>query len=123
MGKPEAYVEDYLTTQAEKNGYLCLKFTSPSFSGVPDRILIGHGEVFFIETKARGKTTRPQQNTVIDLMKEHGAVVYVADTREKIDKVLSEHMRGKAYAIDDSSKTLKATGTVIPRRKPKEGSE
>lgn len=88
MGKPENAVESYLRTQSERLGYLCWKFVSPAKNGVPDRLLIGHGQTFFVETKAPGKTTRSQQKATHKVMIEHGAEVYVADTRKKIDKLL-----------------------------------
>ena len=45
----EKEVEAYLKKVANKNGFLCYKFTCPSTAGVPDRILMGYGRCFFVE--------------------------------------------------------------------------
>lgn len=63
MGKPEAVIENYLKNQVKKAGGLCLKFISPGYSGVPDRIIIiPGGQVVFVEVKsATGKLTELQK--------------------------------------------------------------
>lgn len=94
MGKPEGEIESYLLSQARKNGYMCMKFVSPSTSGVPDRVLVGHGLTFFVELKAPGEVPRKLQLSVMRQMREHGAHVFVADTKEAVDEVL-----GKAEAL------------------------
>ena len=48
----ESDIERKLNDQIHKRGGLCYKFTSPSASGVPDRIVIAPGgKVVFIELK------------------------------------------------------------------------
>ena len=51
----ETEVETYLRKTANANNFLCYKFKSPGNNGVPDRVLIGHDMVFFVETKAPGE--------------------------------------------------------------------
>lgn len=82
----ESKVEKHLRTEAKKHGYLCYKFTSPGNNGVPDRVLIGHGETLFIETKAPGEEPRKLQLKVHERMRKHGATVLVIDTKEKVDQ-------------------------------------
>lgn len=89
MGKPEAYVENYLRDRCREDGYMCMKFVSPGNAGVPDRIIIGHGEVFFVETKAKGQKPRQQQVSMIEQMRANGAEVHVIDTREGVDELLA----------------------------------
>jgi hypothetical protein len=86
----ESVVEKYCVDVAGENGFLCYKFTSPSINGIPDRIVIGHGLIFFIELKAPGKKPRKLQEVVIARLRNHGALVYVADTKEKIDEIFQE---------------------------------
>ena len=87
----ENVVETYLRKKAKENDCLCYKFiTGGSMSGVPDRVIIGHGKTVFVETKAPGKIPRKLQQYVIRIMREHGATVYVADTKEKIDNLISD---------------------------------
>ena len=87
----EGVVESYLKNKAKENGCLCYKFvTGGSMSGVPDRVIIGHGKTIFVETKAPGKVPRKLQQYVIRTMREHGATVYVADTKDKVDGLINE---------------------------------
>lgn len=101
MGKPEAWIENYLRDECIKKGWMCLKFISQSLAGVPDRMIIAGKEapgekriVCFVETKAPGEKPRKLQEAVIADMKRHGAYVFVADTRELVDSIVEwvEHM-------------------------------
>lgn len=93
MGKPENYVEGYLVSQAKANNFLCFKFLS-GHNGVPDRLLIGNGKVFFIETKSKtGKPTRLQE-AIHKLIRAQGLPVFVPNTREKVDEIFEEMIRG-----------------------------
>lgn len=95
MGAPEAKIEKYLLDECKKNDYMCLKFVSPSMAGVPDRLIIakdpdtGKTLVCFVETKAPGEKPRKLQEAVIADMKEHGAVVFVADTQQLVDRIIT----------------------------------
>lgn len=61
--KLEKAIEQKLVKLVEANGGRCIKWTSPSSSGVPDRIVIlPHGRVIFIETKRpKGGRLSPMQ--------------------------------------------------------------
>lgn len=91
MGKPEAYVENYLYAQAKAHQGECYKFTS-GVSGVPDRILVLRGYTIFIELKALGEKPRDQQWVQIERMQKAGAEVHVIDNREDIDLLLADVM-------------------------------
>lgn len=116
--KPEEVIEEYLRKRAEALGFLCYKFTSPGNSGVPDRVLIGYGKTFFIETKAPGEKPRKLQERVIERINSHGGLAFVTDSKDGIDtiletiirqendrnekmteKVSSEHVSGKAINL------------------------
>lgn len=90
---PEGVIESYLTSRCEKLGFLCYKFVSPGNKGVPDRIVIGNGKTIFIETKKPGGAPRELQEYVMKKMKKSGAIVYVADTKENVDEILSTMLR------------------------------
>lgn len=81
-------VETYLYKQAKKNDILCYKFTAPSTRGVPDRILIGNGKTIFLELKRPGEKPRKLQFAIHKRMREHGATVFVADTKELVNDVI-----------------------------------
>lgn len=98
MGQPEHYIEGYLTKQAKSYGFLCLKFTAPAVSGVPDRILIANGRTVFIELKAPGKKPRALQLSIIASMRKAGAAVYVIDNRKDIDDLLLYLSKHKSKA-------------------------
>ena len=70
-------------------GCLCLKFESPGFTGVPDRmILMPGGEMFFVELKAPGKKERPRQRYVQDQLRALGFIVMSSiDGEEGINRV------------------------------------
>lgn len=87
----EKSVEKYLKKQVEKRGGLCLKFISPSMSGVPDRIaLLPGGRIFFAEVKAKGKKPRPLQLAVHTIFERLGFKVFVVDCKEDADNAIEE---------------------------------
>lgn len=51
MGARENKVEKYLDSEVKKLGGLTRKWVSPGRDGVPDRICIIKGEVWFVEVK------------------------------------------------------------------------
>jgi hypothetical protein len=58
----EKQVELKLVTETRKKGGLAVKFVSPSFSGMPDRlVLLPGGKLAFVEVKAPGKKPRVLQ--------------------------------------------------------------
>lgn len=87
----EKSVEKYLTKQVKKCGGLCLKFISPSMSGVPDRLILMPGaRIFFAETKAKGRKPRPLQTAVHNILNRLGFRVFVVDCKEDIEKAIRE---------------------------------
>lgn len=91
MGRPEAYVEDYLRKRSKQKEWLCYKWVSPGRSGVPDDIVITDtGLVVFVECKsATGKLSELQKLT-IGKLRDHGADVRVVYTREEVDELFEE---------------------------------
>lgn len=81
-------IETYLYEQAKKHDILCYKFIAPSTRGVPDRILIGNGKTIFLELKRPGEKPRKLQFAIHKRMREHGATVFVADTKELVNDVI-----------------------------------
>ena len=58
----EKIIEDKLKNAVKDKDGICLKFVSPGFDGVPDRIiLMPNGIMAFAELKAPGKKLRPIQ--------------------------------------------------------------
>lgn len=112
MGKPEGVIEDYLAEQCKKHDCLCYKFTSPSRSGVPDRIVIGHAQTVFVELKAPGEKPRKLQKAVIHDMRIHGAIVYVIDTKAGVDELMDERFRCEQRQHVPRSAEARCVGTL-----------
>lgn len=74
-----------------KSGGMCLKFVSPNFDGMPDRlILLPGGKIAFAELKAPGKKPRPLQLARHKTLTNLGFRVYVIDSAEQIGAILDE---------------------------------
>ncbi|MCI6750786.1 MAG: VRR-NUC domain-containing protein [Megasphaera elsdenii] len=68
---------------------MALKFVSPSFSGMPDRlVLLGDGKMGFVEVKAPGQKPRPLQLRRHAMLRRLGYQVFVLDAMEDIPAVL-----------------------------------
>ena len=87
----EKQIENKLATEAKKLGGIALKFVSPSFDGMPDRlVLMPDGRIAFVELKALGKKPRPLQLARHQLLRSLGFRVYVIDSVEQIGGMLDE---------------------------------
>lgn len=87
----EREIERKLKNEVEKAGGLCLKFTSPGFNGVPDRIMLfPKGKITFIELKAPGEKPRPLQTARIQKLRDYGFRVEVIDSKEQIRELVME---------------------------------
>lgn len=87
----EKEIERKLTLMVKRQGGICLKFVSPGFDGVPDRIvLLPAGCMAFVEVKAPGKKPRALQTSRHALLRKLGFRVYVLDNEEQIGGILDE---------------------------------
>ena len=87
----EKQIESRLVTEVKKRGGLALKFVSPGFAGMPDRlVLLPDGHIAFAELKAPGKKPRLLQLARHRLLKSLGFRVYVIDDAEQIGGILDE---------------------------------
>ena len=87
----EKQIENKLATEAKKLGGIAVKFVSPSFDGMPDRlVLIPDGHIAFVELKAPGKKPRPLQLSRHRLLRSLGFRVYIIDSVEQIGGMLDE---------------------------------
>ena len=87
----EKNIEQKLVKEVKNAGGLCLKFTSPGFDGVPDRIiLLPDGIIAFAELKAPGKKLRPLQERRKRQLETLGFSVFCIDNTECIGGVVDE---------------------------------
>lgn len=85
----EKEIEMHLVGATKARGGLALKFISPGFSGMPDRlILLPGGGYGFVEVKGPGKTPRPLQLARHEMLRSLGAKVYVLDNKKQIEEIL-----------------------------------
>ena len=69
----ERTIEQRLITETRKLDGLAMKFVSPGFDGVPDRIvLLPGGRMGFVELKAPGQKLRPLQVVMEQIICENG---------------------------------------------------
>lgn len=86
----EKFIERKLKNAVKQKGGLCLKFVSPSFNGVPDRIvLLSGGKIAFVETKATGETLRKLQERRKRQLEKLGFLVFCVNDERAIEEVIN----------------------------------
>ena len=87
----EKVIEQKLAVAVKQAGGMALKFVSPGFDGMPDRIVLLPDEhIAFVEVKAPGKKPRPLQLARHRLLRKLGFQVYVIDSADQIGGMLDE---------------------------------
>ena len=87
----EKYVEQALVKSVKSRGGICPKWVSPSFSGVPDRLVfLPNGKFGLVEVKAPDQKPRELQVSRHKLFERLGFKGYVIDRIEMIGEVLDE---------------------------------
>ena len=85
----EKTVESKLSSAVKPKGGLAVKFTSPGFNGMPDRlVMFPGGRIAFVEVKAPGETPRPLQRSRHRLLRRMGFKVYVLDSIDQIGGII-----------------------------------
>ncbi|MBN7276320.1 VRR-NUC domain-containing protein [Lactobacillus acetotolerans] len=85
----EKRIEVAFVKAAQSRGGFCLKFTSPSMAGVPDRlVLLPDGHMGFVEMKAPSKHPHPLQIQRINQLKQLGFQVFVCNQLDQIGGML-----------------------------------
>jgi hypothetical protein len=87
----EKLIEKKLREGVKRRGGLALKFASPFYTGMPDRLVLMPGrKIFWAELKSTGKQLRPTQKASIEILKRLGFEVSVIDTQDKLDNFLNQ---------------------------------
>lgn len=87
----EKDIEQALRKAVKAQGGIALKLVSPSFIGIPDRlILMPKGKVAFVELKSTGSKLRPLQIKRKRQLELLGFKVYCIDGMEQIGGVIDE---------------------------------
>lgn len=100
----EKEIERKLKEPIRKLGGMCLKFETPGFTGVPDRIiLLPGGKAVFVEMKQPGKNERKRQAYVQSQIKALGFTVYsTVDSEAKIHDIVNACKKAIEGICDES---------------------
>lgn len=95
MIENEKNIEKYLVNEVKKLKGICIKMTSVSFNGLPDRLVIlPKGIMFFVEVKTTGQKPRPLQLAAIKKLENVGVKVYVADSKKLVADIIKGELDG-----------------------------
>lgn len=87
----EKEIEMQLVKAVKSMGGRAVKFMSPGFDGMPDRlVLLPGGKCGFVEVKAPGKKPRALQVVRHEMLKNLGFKVYVLDAIEGIEEIIND---------------------------------
>lgn len=87
----EKFIEEKLKKAVKEKEGLCLKFVSPGFDGVPDRIILMPGGIIaFAELKVPGKKLRPLQERRKRQLESLGFSVFCIDNTKCIGGIIDE---------------------------------
>ena len=87
----EKEIELQLVRAVKKMGGRAVKFMSPGFDGMPDRlVLLPGGKCGFVEVKAPGKKIRALQRVRHEMLKALGFKAYVLDAKEQIEEIIND---------------------------------
>lgn len=87
----EKTIEQKFREAVRNAGGLALKFTSPGWDGMPDRLaLLPGGRMAFVEVKAPGKKPRPLQLARHRTLRQLGFRVYMLDDEKQIGGIIDE---------------------------------
>lgn len=88
----EKLLEKKLREGVKKLGGLALKFTSTTYTGMPDRIVLMPGEkTYWVELKSEGESRTPIQKKAHNILLDLGYFVITIDSPEKLSNFL-EHI-------------------------------
>lgn len=90
MGLRENKVEKYLDEEVKKVGGITRKWVSPGRDGVPDRIVIKEGNVWFVEVKTVDGKLSPAQEREIIRLTQSEAQVRVIYGKDGVDDFIRE---------------------------------
>ena len=82
----EKDVEQRLVKKIKARGGLCLKWTSPGTTGVPDRLVFFQGRVIPVELKSSSGVLSARQTLVISQLLTCGVQTLVLSSFEEVDE-------------------------------------
>ena len=86
----ESDLEKFTRLYIKSHGGLALKFISPGYAGVPDRlVLMPGGKMCFMELKAPGRKPRHLHVRRIEQLRALGFKVNVVDGKQEIGGIIN----------------------------------
>lgn len=82
----EKQIESYFKNKIKQLDAFCFKASSPSLSGVSDRVLVYQNCVYFIELKTKKGTLSDHQKYFKQKITQHGGTYIVLNCCDSVDK-------------------------------------
>lgn len=109
----EKEIEKKFVQAVRQAGGCAYKFVSPGTSGVPDRLVVLPDNcIGFVELKAPGKKSRPEQCYQQRRLENLGCYVAVVDNVDVIGEVIREIGEHSIYGDDALADILEAGGLL-----------
>lgn len=89
----ESTIESHLRKGVERLGGMALKFVSPGNAGVPDRIVLLHGRVWFVELKTKTGRLTTLQRVIQQRIRDQGLPVVTLYGVDQVEEFL-EYLEG-----------------------------
>lgn len=87
----EKQIEARFRKKVKAAGGIALKFVSPGYRGVPDRLVfMPRGRIYLVELKAPGKKPSKLQLKVKAMLEGLGFKYYVIDSYEAVEAFINE---------------------------------
>ena len=94
----EKAIEAYLVRRCKESDLLCLKYSNANTTGYPDRVVcLPHCNVVWVELKSKGKKPTKLQEIRHQELQELGHQVFVIDSKDGVDKLISDTDVMKGY--------------------------
>jgi len=86
----EKKIEQRLVKKIKEMGGLCLKWVSPSMTGVPDRLVFYNSQVIPVELKdPKGKLSARQELMIKELL-ARGVITHVLSSEQDVDQFIDQ---------------------------------
>ena len=95
----EKAVETRLKDRIKNLGGLCIKWVSPGMTGLPDRVIILKGKVYFVELKDPKGVSSARQLLVARQFKEVGVEVVVLSSIQEVEDFIERLDDGIATTV------------------------
>ena len=86
----EKKIEQRLVRKVKEKGGLCLKWVSPSMTGVPDRLVIHNSRVIPVELKDPKGKLSARQELMIKELQARGVQTHVLSSEQQVDQFVDD---------------------------------